>query len=94
MQVITPTIGRQVWFWKSGADRATPNAQPEAATVCYVWGDRMVNLQVISPNGVARSLTSVHLLQPDDPWNETTGQHCCWMPFQVGQAKQVVKEIE
>lgn len=89
--VIKPTIGRQLWFWDSGSKRALAasqkSIQPEAATVCYVWGDRMVNLQVISSNGVARSVTSVELVQPDDPWNDTTGPHSQWMPFQAGQVR-------
>lgn len=78
--MIKPTIGRQVWFWKD-----TPNEpdQAEAATVCYVWNDTMVNLQVIDANGVARGVTSVRLHQGDEPG---IGQHCAWMPFQKGQA--------
>jgi hypothetical protein len=86
--IITPTIGRQVWYWRDLT--RTPELQPEAATVCYVHGDSMVNLQVIEHNGVARSEIEVSLRQPQDP--EWTGRHCEWMPFQIGQAKAQAAE--
>lgn len=87
--MIKPTIGRQVWFWRAGAvlpaDDITLADQPEAATVCYVCGDSLVNLQVIDRNGIPRAETSVSLRQPDDPpWHTTP--FCEWMPFQKGQA--------
>lgn len=83
MKVITPTIGRQVWFWNAAPSNR--EEQPCAATVVYVWNDRMVNLQVIDHGGEARSRTSVPLRQPEDP--TPGGMFCEWMPFQVGQAK-------
>jgi len=78
--MISPTIGRQVWYWQ-----ATPvdDVQPEAATVCYVWNDYLVNLQVVSHFGEARPVHSVRLHQGDEPG---LGQHCAWMPYQKGQA--------
>lgn len=97
-KVIRPTTGRKVWFWRSGADRAEferlggfnaetiPGVQPEDAAVTYVWSDRMVNLNVKDHVGIVRGETSVQLCQPEDPWNETTGAHCQWMPFQVSAA--------
>lgn len=89
-KVIVPTIGRQVWFWKSGKERleslTNSAVQPHAATVVHVWGDRCVNLQVLNGNGIAYSECSVTLVQPEDPWNEETGPHAQWMPYQVGQA--------
>ena len=79
---IQPTIGRQVWYWRAGADLA---GQPEAATVAYVHGESMVNLQVIDHQGAARPETSVSLRQPNDPpW--TTTPFAEWMPYQKGQA--------
>lgn len=81
--MIKPTIGRQVWFWKAGSDVDTD--QPEAATIVYVWGDSMVNLQVLDHEGVSRGATSVSLRQPKDPVWITT-PFCEWMPYQKGQA--------
>lgn len=91
MKVITPTIGRKVWFHPNGATLlngatfADFGAQPLDATVAYVWGDRMVNLQVIDHAGTPHPVTSVPLRQPDDP--APVWFYCEWMPFQVGQAK-------
>lgn len=81
--MIKPTVGRQVWFWTNAP--LYPHEQPEAATVAYVWNDRMVNLQVINRDGIARSETSVRLHQEGDAMYD--GPHCEWMPFQKGQAK-------
>jgi hypothetical protein len=85
--VIHPTQGRQVWFWKNGSRFGIE--QPEAATIAYVHSPRMVNLQVIDHNGEARGETSIPLVQPDDSYDEAiaNGQFCEWMPFQKGQAR-------
>ena len=92
--LIRPTIGRQVWFWESGnlhrlhdgtPHGVIPKFQPEAATVVRVWGDRMINVQVIDCNGSARSQCSVALQQPGDEIPE--GPHCSWMGYQIGQAR-------
>lgn len=88
-KIISPSISRRLWFWESGAKRALAatqkSIQPEDAGVCYVWNDRMVNISVANSNGFIRSLTSVPLLQPGDAWDDSTGPHCQWMPFQVAQ---------
>lgn len=79
--MITPTIGRVVWFREGGSDQA---AQPQAALVTYVHSDTMVNLAVFDPNGFNYSKTSVTLVQeghPVPPW-----AYCEWMPYQKGQA--------
>lgn len=94
--VQTPTIGRQLWFWESGAKRAAassdPAVQPEAATVIYVIDDRCVNVQVISLKGRVRTVLRACLVQPADPWNDTTGPHCAWMPYQQAQHTKAVLE--
>lgn len=69
--VISPTAGRVVWYTPTNIDIATgltadPANQPLAATVCWVWSDRMVNLSVINTNGVHFPKTSVQLLQEGD----------------------------
>lgn len=86
--MITPTNGRQVWYWRSGATYGVN--QPEAATVCYVQHDRLVNLQVLDQNGTSRGERNVVLRQPEDP--ELAQQvvvespFCEWMPYQKDQA--------
>lgn len=84
--MISPTVGRMVWFWPSRAEGEPKPSQPYAAQVAYVHGDRMVNLSVVDPNGKQFAATSVKLLQDDDA-EPSHGYYCQWMPFQVGQAK-------
>ncbi|UPK31796.1 hypothetical protein IVB18_26055 [Bradyrhizobium sp. 186] len=90
--MIKPTVGRVVWFTPSinahqtdPAFRHIDPAQPCAAMVTHVWGDRMVNLVTFDSNGAAFGKTSVVLLQDDDAKPEY-GYFCSWMPYQVGQA--------
>lgn len=92
--MIKPTNGRIVWYTP---DRTGPDdmiAQhdkkvPLSAIVCHVWGDRCVNLLVISSNGDVHPRTSVDLLQGDEKGQER-GRYCEWMPFQRDQAKAFV----
>lgn len=97
--MIHPTIGRRVWYWPSPQDRGeteypprslilhADQSQPCDAGICYVWGDRTVNLTVADQNGVMHSRTSVQLLQEGDPRPEHGG-FCEWMPYQVKAAVQ------
>lgn len=84
--MIQPTIGRIVWFHPSTSDAAlSGSAQPLAAIVAYVHGDRCVNLGIIDANGGHHSRCSVLLLQDEDAAPED-GYYAEWMPFQKGQA--------
>lgn len=86
--IIKPTVGRVVWFHPGAAftGKVHENATPLAATVAYVWGDRMVNLSVTDHNGAVWPVTSVTLVQEGD--QAPNGHWCEWMPYQVGQAKK------
>ena len=67
--MITPSIGRVVWFTPPTGDSTLGRAdtvQPMAAIITYVWSKRLVNLTVFDHNGVSQSRTSVPLLQDDD----------------------------
>lgn len=101
-KVITPTVGRQVWFFGIPSESLaygsppsplrTPKSfdpkQPMAATVLYAWSDRVVNLDVIDHAGQHFFVSSAELLQPgDDPALLSGSAHAEWMPYQVGQAK-------
>lgn len=93
-EIITPTPGRAVWYYPSqdeiNAKQFACNdpSQPLAATVAYVWGDRMVNLSVLDQNGNQFRRTSVALVQPgDEPKRTSEGPFATWMPYQIGQAK-------
>lgn len=93
-EIITPTIGRKVWYRHDGFQTTDINGgqinvvsydyQPMDATVIYVWHDRMVNLRITDHAGNTFALSSVHLVQQGDV---TPGyRYCEWMPYQKGQA--------
>lgn len=101
--MITPTVGRKVWYRPSAFDMKGPGAmtsagqQPLDATVIAVWGDRMVNLLVVDVVGKTFPKLSVTLMQDgdapnmqgpkDSDGNPTAGGYAEWMPYQQGQAK-------
>lgn len=60
--VITPTVGRAVWYYP--ANHPT-GEQPLAATVAHVWSDTCVNLGILDANGrpMLNPPTSVLLVQ-------------------------------
>lgn len=89
-KVIIPTIGRRVWFWPAGLRRTevvcnNPSV-PMDAGIVYVWGDRMVNLDVTDHAGNHHAFTSVDLWQGDG--DRPNGAYCEWMPYQKGQASK------
>lgn len=90
--MITPTVGRKVWYRPTEYDKSGPGgmqaygAQPCDATVVFVHGDRMVNLLVVDHNGNTHKRTSVTLMQDGDPQPQSA--YAEWMPYQVGQAKK------
>lgn len=68
---VMPSIGDRVLLHLNGATstqaQLTINGGlPLAATVAYVWGPAMVNLNVIDHNGASHALTSVAFNQPGD----------------------------
>jgi hypothetical protein len=94
--VITPTVGRIVWFTPSALQIAagvSKQEQPLAAIVTYVWSDHMINIAFWDSHGMPYSATSVPLIQDDEP--KPDGFYCEWMPYQKGQAakyEQLEKE--
>ncbi len=78
-KIITPTVGRKVWYRPSKYDTSgifgmqvqapddnPAGGQPLDATVIAVWGDRMVNLLVTDIAGKQFPVLSCTLLQPGD----------------------------
>lgn len=95
--MIKPTVGRVVWFHNQGIMKGIADhgsQQPMAATVAYVFSDRMVNLSVVDHAGVQFAHTSVPLVQDDE--SPPAGQvYCEWMPYQKGQASSTQRaELE
>lgn len=80
--MITPTIGRVVWVIRPLSTMDIK--QPEVGLVTYVHGDRMINVAGFNANGTPFSITSLPLVQDDEPKPE--GNFACWMPYQKGQA--------
>ena len=96
--IITPTIGRKVWYHTKGA-LVLPDGtafcpvcygvQPLDATVIYVWGDRMVNLDITDHEGNRFIAKSVTLVQPGGEAPNSCG-YCVWTPYQQAQAARPV----
>lgn len=100
--VITPTVGRKVWYRPADFDlkgvgqMSVAHNQPLDATVLAVWGDRMINVLVLDVYGKPFTKTSVRLVQGGDtppmhgPLDKdgkpTPGGYCEWMPYQSAQA--------
>ncbi|MCC6172091.1 MAG: hypothetical protein IT481_08685 [Gammaproteobacteria bacterium] len=87
--MITPTVGRVMWYRPGeqlGALVQHDAAQPMVAHVCYVWNDNLVNLLVIDHAGVRHARTSVPVVQGGSPYTAGPSPYCEWMPYQKGQA--------
>ena len=85
--MITPTIGRVIWFQPPHAANQPDLSQPQAAFVTYVHSDRCINIGGFSAEGNPIAATSVLLLQDDDK-APLTGNYAQWMPYQVAAAKK------
>lgn len=83
-KIISPTVGRVLWFYQMTPDVFPGSNEKRAAIVADVHSDRLVNLCVIDANGNTHGRTSVPLVQADDERPVT--MHCTWMPYQLGQA--------
>lgn len=90
--IITPTPGRVVWYRPSRDEIDAQQfayfdeTQPLAATVGYVWNDRMVNLSVVDQNGATFRRTSVQLVQDGDETPNGLTPFAEWVQHQKGQA--------
>ena len=81
--MITPTIGRVVWYHPVDASGATPE-QPYPALISYVHSDTLINVGGFTANGVPFAATSVSLVQ--DGASAVGGSWAEWIPYQKGQA--------
>lgn len=82
--MISPTVGRVVWYYPDGKSQLDAGRQPCAALVAYVHDDRCINIGYVDSNGVSGNVTSVQLVQDGDTVPEYG--FCAWMPYQLGQA--------
>lgn len=100
--MITPTVGRKVWYRPSKFDVQGPGAmsvvydadgtpKPLDATVLAVWGDRCINVQVLDIMGKPFTKTSITLIQegdstPKNPEGSENYGYVEWMPYQTKAA--------
>lgn len=84
--MIKPTVGRVVWYWPHG-NRVTKiddkPVQPNAAIICYVHSDILINLAVFTELGSPYQHINCDLVQDD---RVRDGPCATWMPYQLGQA--------
>lgn len=73
--MIEPTIGRVVWVHRGQSD------QEEPALITYVWNSRLINVGGFDKLGVPFQLTSLQLLQDDEPVQQVD-RYAEWMPYQ------------
>lgn len=83
--MITPTIGRVVWFQPSHPTGTPDLAQPHAVLIAYVHGDRCINVGGFDANGNPISACSVTLVQEGD-LIPRHGYYATWMPYQIKTA--------
>lgn len=85
--MITPTVGRVVWFGGAETDHLTKLAEgePLAAIVTKVHSDTSVDVVIFPPGSPVHGAHKVRLLQ-DDEQPPTDTPFCMWMPYQKGQA--------
>lgn len=94
--VISPTVGRVVWYRPAptDVDMAYTYHQPLAAIIVLVHHDQKVNLAVFDANGVPHGRTNVRLMQDADQVPPKDEAFACWMPYQQGQAAKNDTELE
>lgn len=83
--MITPTVGRVVWFWPGKTDNDIVfHGQPLDAHITYVYNDFCVNIAGFDADGNPYKRTSVQLHQAEEDRPEC--YFCEWMTYQMGQA--------
>jgi hypothetical protein len=90
--MITPTIGRVVWYQPPKSEDQLPRDQPYAGLIAFVTNDHLINLAYFDENGTALNARGVMLLQEGDS-RPATGHYAEWMPYQKGQAAKY-EELE
>jgi hypothetical protein len=80
--MISPTVGRIVWFYPAHLWRTGP--EPLAAIITDVRSPQVVDLCVFDAVGAATGREHVDLVQDDSV--QPDHAYCTWMPYQKGQA--------
>lgn len=83
--MITPTIGRIVWYQPPIGEGQKRLTQPWPAIVTFVHNEGKINVAGFTAEGAHFADQEVHLLQDDDISPETAA-FAEWMPYQKSQA--------
>lgn len=81
--MITPTIGRVVWY----TPRFPETTQPWPALICFVHDDKTINVGGFTNDGVPFNAHNVPLMQTDTEARPDSG-YCEWMPYQQAKAAE------
>lgn len=89
--MITPTVGRVVWYYPAGRSK---DEQPCAATIAYVHDDNLINIGYWPSEGPPAWDKNVLLVQDENSYgNPDGGGWCCWMPYQKNVAAGKVDPV-
>jgi hypothetical protein len=99
--VITPTVGRVMWYRPSKYDTAngmlqysngTPAPEPMMAQVIYPWSASVCNVLVTDHAGQQHVRGSCQVRQEGDPvpvdHEGNARSYVEWMPYQTSQARK------
>lgn len=79
--MITPTVGRRVWYWVYINQK-----QPYDAGIACVNSNNNINISFADHNGLMLSAVSVYLW--DGEGTRPMLPFCEWMPYQRQQAEK------
>lgn len=93
--MISPSIGRVVWYFPHGMKSKNEDRQPLAAMVAYVHTDRGINIGFLNEHGHQQAAQNVYLVQDDIYPDSELQPFAQWMPYQVAAAvKHPVDPVE
>lgn len=82
--LISPSVGRVVWFHPAPTKEPAPTL---AAIIAAVNPDGSINLMVISAGGDPHGERNVFLWAGDDDAKRPVGAYAEWMPYQKSVAR-------
>lgn len=87
--MISPSIGRVVWYYPPGHSSGD---QPWPALICYVHNDQLINLGGFKADGTTFDAREVFLQQ--DPGSSVPNSgYASWMPYQQKVAAEAQVKI-
>lgn len=87
--MISPSIGRVVWYYPPGSI----DPQPWPALICYVHSDRLINLGGFKADGTTFDAREVRLVQDVSETVKLSDGFASWMPYQQKVAAEAQARI-